>query len=392
MINPYSGIDLQSVERVWSVSHQHLSHSSQSAAQSAYNTIYSTGVRHFPVVQYRPSLVPAYSYADNVLKYTAKPIPSDATIADIKADCQYDVTIDNDAICGPNAEHVYPYLYLDNAWYKWTNVHINGLGSEFESGLVRVDGSFSDAGLLCPYSEGITNILTRLKYPDGGGVIINHPKWTVDNTHKSFDMARFIEDCLDYDERVLGTDIIESGIQTRLDYDITLADTILSTGRRCWLFCQGDWNQTRGRNELLIPAGLSRAEQEYACLKAYRDGAFFGRYANSDLSITSIGFSNGTFTLTAANADGIKVYIDGTETDYTGTSVSVTVPSSAKYVRAMAYINRDDDPDWTYDEGDVYKDLVFTNPIMVNERTYKYDPAYDVVKTQTDSFPVWFWG
>lgn len=391
MINPYAGVDLNDIERVLSVSHQHLSHASQSLAQSAFDTIYATGVRHFPVVQYRPSLVSPYDYDDNELKYTLKTYDSNATIAEIKADYQSVVEIPTDTICSPNAEHIYPLLFIDGSWYKWTNVHINGVGSEYESGLTRVDDSFSNAGLLCPYSEGITSILSELKYSDSGGIIINHPNYTINNTHKAFDMTRFICDCLDFDPRVLGTDILEGGKQTALSLNGAIIDNILLTGRRCWIFCQGDWIKTRGRLELLIPDGLTRAEKDHACLKAYRDGNFFSRYANSDLSITSIGFSNGTFTMTASNADGIKVTIDGQTTDYSSTSVSVNVSDSAKYVRAMAYINRDSDPDWTYDEDDVYKDVVFTNPIMINEVDYPYKPAYDLVG-MTKIPKVWFWG
>lgn len=395
MINPYEGVNLQTCSRVQSVSHQHLSHTSQTAAQNVFDALYQSGIRHFPLVQYRPSLVTPYDYSTDTFKYTLKPISSDATIADIKSDYQSTVTGHNDVISGANAEHIYSYLLMNGEWYKWTNVHINGMGSELESGLVRVDDSFDNAGLLCPYSEGIDKIIKALTYADGGGVIINHPQWTVENTHREFNITRFIEDCLDYDYRVLGTDMIEGGSQASIAYNEELIDNILATGRRCWIFCQDDWYTAgelvpRGRNELLIPSGLSRTEQAYECMKAYRNGAFFGRYGNSNLSITSISYSNGTFALTAANADGIKVTIDGTTTDYSGTSVSVSVPSGAKYVRAMAYTNPDSDPDWVYRDGDIYKDVVFTNPIMLNERTYPYHPAYDIDKKRNNR--MWLFG
>ena len=189
--------------------------------------------------------------------------------------------------------------------------------------------------------------------------------------------------------------MIEDGSQASIAYNSELIDNILNTGRRCWIFCQDDWYAAselvpRGRNELLIPSGLSRTEQAYECMKAYRNGAFFSRYGNSNLSITAISYSNGTFSMTADNADGIKVTIDGTTTDYSGTSVSVSVPSGAKYVRAMAYTNRDSDPDWIYRDGDTYKDIVFTNPIMINERTYPYHPAYDIDKKR--NIKMWLYG
>jgi len=385
MINPYAGVSFGSESRINSVSHQHLSHESQSAAQNVFDKLYLSGIRHFPVVQYRPSILSPYDYAADTLRYTLKPIPSNASISTIKTNYQAVVTGHADVIGGPNAEHIYSYLYFNGAWNMWSSVHMNGIGSLYESGLQRVNDSFEHSGTLCPYSEAIQKILDDLKYPNGGGVIINHPKWTMDNTHVPFDMQRFIMDCLDYDPRVLGTDIIEGGSQANMSQASQMIDGILSTGRRCWLFCQDDWLTTskiapRGRNELLIPSGLSREQQEQACFKAYRDGAFFGRYANSDLAITSVGYSSGRFTMTTENADGIKVTVDGNTTDYSGNSVSVAVPSSAVYVRAMAYKNRDEDPDWAYKDSDVYKDVVFTNPIMINEKQYRYNPAYDLKK------------
>ena len=108
MINPYAGINVSSMEKVLSLSHQHLSHNSQENAQNAFNTFYNMGVRHFPVVQYRPSFPSAYSYDTNILRYRSK-YPEDASIEEIETIYQFDLTIPEDTICGPNAEHVYPY-------------------------------------------------------------------------------------------------------------------------------------------------------------------------------------------------------------------------------------------------------------------------------------------
>lgn len=385
MINPYSGIDLGTVERIQSVSHQHLSHSSDELTRSNFNTIYGTGVRHFAISRYRPSLITyPFDYTDGSFVYVNNPFDSTDSPETLKENYSCTVDIEDDVIGSPNAEHLYPLLLWNGSWNKWNSVHMNGLGSTFESGLKPVESTgYGNEGLGISYSKAIDAILKKLQYPDGGGVIINHPNWTNNNKHFDFDVPRFIEDCLDLDQRVLGTDIISGGKQTALEYQTGVIDSILATGRRCWIFCQGDWNLKRGRNELLIPSGLSGAEKEHECLKAYRNGAFFGRYGNSNLSITSIGYSDGTFAMTADNADGIAVIVDGVETDYDSDSVSVSVPSTAKYVRAYAYISRDDDPDWEYDNDDVYKDVVFTNPIMINPVNYPYVPAYDVAHSKS---------
>ena len=395
MINPYSDVDLNVTERIQSISHQHLSHTSDALTQSTFDSIYATGVRHFAISRYRPSLITyPFDYTNNTFVYVNNPFGSTDDIDTLKANYSCTVNTENDVVGSPNAEHVYPLLYFNDAWNKWSSVHINGIGSTFESGLVPdPNDGYGNSGVETPYSNAITSILNHLQFADSGGVIINHPYWTNNNKHFDFDISRFIKDCLDYDSRVLGTDIILDGRQNALEYESNLIDNILSTGRRCWIFCQGDWNLKRGRNELLIPSGLSRTEKEHACLKAYRDGAFFGRFGNSNLSITSVGYANNTFTMTAANADGINVVIDGVETEHIGNSVSVSVPNTAKYVRAYAYIDRDDDPDWEYGETDIYKDIVFTNPIMINPVEYSYTPAYDSMPIKNiPKKRFWLWG
>ena len=394
MINPYEEVGLQNAERVLSVSHQHLSHTSETIAQNNFNDIYNSGVRHFAISRYRPSIITyPFNYENNSFIYVGNQFDTTETIEQLKENYAFKIQAHGDVIGCPNAEHVYPLLRFNENWSKWSSIHINAIGSAFESGLTPLADGYQNTGLEVSYSEAYTKMLKKLQYPDAGGIIINHPKWTNDSKHFEYDIQRFMMDSLDFDQRVLGTDVIENGTQTAIDFNTAMIDNILSTGRRCWIFAQGDWNMTRGRNELLIPTGLTREEKEYACLRAYRTGAFFGRYANTNLSITSIGMEDGNFTVTAANADGIKVTIDGITTDYSGVSVSVPVPNNATYVRAMAYTNRDNDPNWTYSEDDVYKDVVFTNPIMVNEKRYAYNPAYDIVpEKKTKSMPLWLYG
>lgn len=392
MINPYSGINLSNTERILSVSHQHLSHA-KASTQRSFDEIYATDVKHFCISRYRPSIITyPFDYTNNTFEYVANDFHSTDDVETLKIQDAVTINIQNDVIGSPNAEHIYPLLLWNGAWNKWSSIHINSVGSLWESCLIPdSETGYQNASSGLSYSDDIRGMIANLLYSDSGGVIVNHPEYTENSKHFDFDLTRFIEDCLDLDQRVLGTDVISSGTQTTIAYNSSVIDTILSTGRRCWMFCIGDWARDRGRNELLIPTGLSRAEKEHACLKAYRDGAFFGRWANSELKITSIGLTNGTFTMTADNADGINVVIDGEETEYQGTSVSVEVPNSAKYVRAYAYIEKDDDPDWGYKDGDIYKDVVYTNPIMVNPVIYPYNPAYDLTKTR-NKFMTWMWG
>lgn len=379
IINPYKGIDFDAIGRVLGVSHQHLSHT-KAKTQGSYDSIYATGVRHFAISRYRPSIITyPFDYENNTFVYVANSFDSTSDVDTLKEEDGVTINMGSDVVGSPNAEHIYPLLLNDGKWSQWSSVHINAIGSTWESCTVPdpVDG-YNNVSSGLTYSQDIAKMLENLQWPECGGVIINHLDYTNKTKHIDFDVVRFTADCLDFDPRVLGTDIIAAGSQGSFGYLSKCIDTILKTGRRCWVFAQGDWNMTRGRNELLIPTGLSRPEQEYAVLKAYRDGQFFGRYANTDLSIVGVDYVNGIFTLQALNADGIKVIIDGEETDYPGdNSVYVTVPDGSVYVRAFAYKNRDEDPNWTYKDTDVYKDIVFTNPIMLRPQTYPYDPAYD---------------
>lgn len=394
VINPYSGIDWQNTQRILSVSHQHLSHNQGNSGgipypQKVFNDIYATGVRHYAISRYRPSILSyPFDYENNTFPYVRNPFSATDDIQTLKAKYTVQVEIPNDVIGSPNAEHVNPIMNLNGKAYEWTCTHLNAIGSFYETGTVPKANGYKNAGIAMPYSDFIRNALNALQYSDGGGIIVNHAFWTTNELLEKrtepyqYDVRRFIMDCLDLDDRVLGTDIIEDGKQKAYQLlDKGLIDAILSTGRRCWLFCQGDWDTLRGRNELLIqpPEGITRAELERYCLKAYRDGSFFGRYADSDLTITAVTYdeSSRTYTINTANADGIEITIDGVSTEYGGNSVSVVIPQNAVYVRAMAFKNRDDDPDWTYREFDIYKDMVFTNPIMLNPVDHTYNPAYD---------------
>lgn len=401
VINPYANINWSNVQRILSVSHQHLSHSQKNIttneglektpAQQSFDDIYNSGVRHFALSRYRPSIISyPFDYTNNTFIYMRNPFKATEELSELKEKYNVQIKIEDDVIGSPNAEHINPIIKLNNEAYGWTCTHINTIGSTYETGLIPdpEHNGYKNSGINMPYSDFIINALNNLQYQDAGGIIINHPLWTKNELitkrtlEHQHDVKRFIMDCLDFDERVLGTDIIEDGKQISYQtYNKTLIDEILTTGRRCWIFCQSDWALKKGRNELLImpPENATRVEKEYFCLKAYRDGAFFGRIGNSNLTIKSVTYNENEreFSIKTENADGIEVTIDGESINYGGNTATVTVPPTAKYVRAMAYTNINESSEWTYEDGDIYKDIVFTNPIMINPVKYQYNPAYD---------------
>ena len=404
MINPYADTNWITCKRIVGVTHQHLSHSMTGfTPQSAYDDIYSTGVKLFAISRYRPSITTyPFDYDNGTFVYVANPFTSTDDINTLKQEYSFTVNMASDVIGILNAEQVYPYIYINGVQKKWNNIHINSLGSTYESGTVPNPdtGYKSGVGLNMSYEDAYDNILANLQYSDGGGIIVNHMNWTDETRSVDYDIVRFVMDSLDYDERVLGTDMVEGGHQYSIAPNTERIDTILSTGRRCWIFCQGDWNRQYGRNVLLLPSNfdnLTKAEQEHECLKAYRNGSFYSRLSNTNLDITSLSYENGVYSISVANADKIVITVDGVATEYNGTTASQTISSSAVYVRAMAYVGLSGEPN---EDGDQYDDILFTNPIMVNPVTHTYDPAYapssnpdpEPYDPQPSRFSLLYWG
>ena len=188
----------------------------------------------------------------------------------------------------PNAEH-HHFLYEDgsNVWC----LHMNSPGSMFASGTfdqgqkkrfqTGVHGYNYGSGEY--WQTAIDRMIEGLVYPDGGGVTINHPRWSALNRN---DLAAF----LDYDPRVLGIEVIEGGNTNSECY----WDWVLSTGRQCFGFFVPDHSISRkdgsfGVNVLVVPE-----KSVHACLKAYRQGNFYGaKRGLGELSFTRIAFSGG---------------------------------------------------------------------------------------------------
>lgn len=308
MINPYENVNWVTALQIASCSHEHCE------SQAQFNTlVVSSGIRHIAISNYYPSK-PLY------------PIP---------------YTMPEGVISSPNAEH--HSMTIMGTFVP--AMHLNGLGSFFESGSPRGEEPVGCGG--ADVATIVPQILSNLQYEDAGGVTINHPTWS--NLNKSQ-----INYLLDLDERVLGLEIFNSFYeddQSAESHSKNLKkwDEALKTGRRCWGFAvadhQGqvtaDW---MGRNILLVPSIT-----EHNCLKAYRNGEFYTRIKNTDLAFTSISLNGNTYSVRTENASTVKIVIDGTETEYFGNSVDVAVPNGITYIRAEAHSANDD---------------IYSNPIM----------------------------
>ena len=187
----------------------------------------------------------------------------------------------------PNAEH-HNFLLEDGK--RARDLHMCSPGSAFASGTF-------DAHNLCKtvshgynfgsgefWGTAIDRMIAGLIYPDGGGVTINHPSWS------KLDRELMLK-ILDHDPRVLGIEALESGGYNSENY----WDWALSTGRQCFGFFVPDWSiakKTCGVNVLCV-----QEKTVHACLKAYREGNFYGSTNGYDeLAFTRIAFDGRTVT------------------------------------------------------------------------------------------------
>jgi len=126
---------------------------------------------------------------------------------------------------------------------------------------------------------------------------------------------------LDFDERVLGIEIYndysakrnwsetanyKAPSESEPGFSLNLWDRILSTGRRCWGFCvpdhsvgkDGNWD---GRSILLVSECT-----EYDCLKAYRQGQFYGCLKDNGLTITDFTATDSSISVRTNQTATIK--------------------------------------------------------------------------------------
>ena len=198
-----------------------------------------------------------------------------------------------DMLEAPNAEHssfIGPHT---------RNVHLCSPGSTFASGMFDAHDryQFRKHGYVpaCgePWNVAIDRMIAGMVYPDAGGITINHPSWSRLNKD-------FMLEMLDYDPRVLGIEVynFSAGRENpnrpwARSWSEEWWDYALSSGRQCFGFSVPDWGYVKGVNILVVPERTA-----HACLKAYREGNFYGAVVgNGALNFTNISF------------DGKKLYV-----------------------------------------------------------------------------------
>lgn len=352
LINPYEHVNWRTVQQIVSISHAHsrvkrTDGQRGEVFQRYLDNAVADGARHVPFSNYYPS-EPFYPLSD------------------------FFETVPDGVIASPNAEH--------HNFSGWGALHMNGMGCYASTGS---PGGSAPVGAQMTAEGAIKYILNTLQYPDAGGITINHPGWSVmQNEQNGFprwtrenskDAVLFL---LDVDDRVIGMEIrnssaspYASGIEdTEINENVNsvdLWDEILITGKRCWGFCVPDHEteygaKWTGRNVLLLDTF-----SEYSCLKAYRDGNFYSKIFNSELAFDNISYANDIFSVSAPMAESIQIIVDGERTTHAGTTASVSIPATATYVRAEAWMPYE----WIDRNGRPHDvtEKIYSNPIMFKE-------------------------
>ena len=217
----------------------------------------------------------------------------------------------------PNGEH-YGFKMADGtpAW----SLHLCCPGSAFMSGTFDSHYSFHTDKLGYSFSSSefwgtaIDRMIEKLVCPDGGGVTINHPTWT----HLKRELMLEI---LDWDPRVLGMEVLEHGFNSEHYWDWALA-----TGRQAFGFFVPDWGFNEPEKDFGVNVLVVPERTVHACLKAYRQGDFYGAaHGLGELRFTRIAYDGATVVaetdkpahFEVKTARGVRKTADGTRVEWT---------------------------------------------------------------------------
>ncbi|MBE6380339.1 MAG: hypothetical protein E7047_05370, partial [Lentisphaerae bacterium] len=300
--NPYQGIDWKNQIRVTGCSHLHCSTAEEFTKAVDSGLEFATFANYYPSAPYYP----AASIRENTFKIGQPSYILNGEVVDEYLDYRklytewgVDASIvpDNEGelifppapegfLEAPNAEHG---IFSDYNVY----LHITCPGSFFCSGNCDRNRNSVLAqhgihvGTRMPWRKAFDAMIDKLMIPDGGGIVINHPHWS----HLPHD---FLCEMLDYDDRVLGLEVLNAGY---CDSDYTHAaesqwDEVLGTGRQCYGFCVQDHLEADKLYGRCILMPEERTVE--SCLRAYRQGRFYGAIHGQGLDFESVEFDGRT--------------------------------------------------------------------------------------------------
>lgn len=375
MLNPYNGIDWNTVLTIPSISHAHSRnpdrtmnlvnlcvpnlgskiHLNLSNYHGSYPLYPLTDLASIPYFEKREWCRKRGADSDTFEAEECARLEADNTYIPIHLQ-EYVDNIDLTKIIEcPNSEH---HRFRINGsdpdtYNRW---HMNSVGSTYGDGHSRLDEEALGNGSEIEWTLFMDRVFDNLLYDDGGGITINHPNWTGE-AHLPFNV---LLQAFDYDDRVLGIEVYNDGDReaTYPHYADDYIDAVLKTGRRCWLFAAPDHmhetqhpNDWRGVNVLLC-----NSLDNHECLRAYRNGNFYAKIIpDSPLKFESITFNDGTLSVRTSNATRISLIVDGESETINGSSFSKYIGTDHIYARVKAETNTADD-------------YIYSNPIMLDGR------------------------
>ena len=307
--NPYKNVDWNNRIEVISCTHMHC------VTQEAFEKYIKEGLQLAAISNYYPS-TPAYPLKEvrtSLHKTGQNSYIKDGKIVDeyidfnevinswkdeLPPEVQAELPLTEGELLFPNIPD--DLLEIPNAEHAWFSdasiyLHITAPGSLATSSHFDLKHKFGltkhgyNLGFPVPWKEGFAHILSNLITPDGGGIIINHPAW-------SHLPAKFICEMLDFDDRVLGIEVFNAGGRYDFsDFSDTTWDEILATGRQCFgYFVQDHPKMDRPWKGKIILLPEERTAE--SCLKAMREGRFYGAIIDNGLRFEHISFDGTTLS------------------------------------------------------------------------------------------------
>jgi len=282
--NPYKNIVWSSVQDVTSVTHAHCT------TQAHFDTL-KAHYDHVAISNYYPS-IPYYPLSDFFQN-------TDGVIA------------------SPNAEQ---HGMSDVSGH----VHLNGVGAYIMSG-DKYDGTLRDM---------VDNALETLMYHSGGGVTLNHPKWS------ELDKAG-IETIL-LSGGIIAMEIWNASCErnNQTGFSLDLWDAVLSDGIQVFGVAVPDHEaqyhpledgQPFGYNHLLV---IGKTEGEI--LSAYRQGHYYTTLYNDGLTLENLSISSGTVSVEVSEESTITFITAARTVTASGTTATFAAQAGDVYVRVEA--------------------------------------------------------
>lgn len=296
--NPYKDVNWDSVIRVTGCTHMHctnpvrLGKYIQEGLEFVTLSNYYPSTPWYPLANIRENTFklkqPGYIFNGEVIK---EELDIRKTVSQWSPELAANLPENEGDLLFPNIpDHILEAPNTEHGWFVDSDLylHICALGSTMTCSHFDNKNQFGlqdhgyKLGCPLPWRKAFDEMFDALMIPDGGGVVIAHPHWS----HLPFS---FLTELLDYDPRVLGIEVYNNHATYNYTENSEVEwDYILSTGRQCFgFFVQDHPPRQKWRGKCILLPEERTAE---SCLKAYREGRFYGALNDNGLVFEHISF------------------------------------------------------------------------------------------------------